>query len=264
MRLVVRPGVPADVFEKVREHFPEADIVVSPTGDPSAKREAPSENDTAIYDELHVSLGEATFQGSILPLHRLDLRLLYQLASARGRYVSRDALRATCWLSPPKLRTVDVAICRLRSAFEKRTPLRIATERDLGYRLTDPRRTVANGRRVLIVDDDTAMHNAYRRLLSPLNLRLDLVGTLDRARGKLENASYAACLLDLGLPDGCGSQLIPEVQSRHPYTAVMIVTGRSDDDAIALSGRYGVAYCCKPFNPDWLRNFVRRAADIST
>lgn len=84
---------------------------------------------------------------------------------------------------------------------------------------------------VLIVEDDPVFRARFVRLIGAENdMRLhgvaaDLASGLDL----LEGAPADVLLVDLGLPGGCGSQLIAEAVKRWPECDVMVVTIFGDE-----------------------------------
>lgn len=207
------------------------------------------------FGDLKIDAACATISDKVLPLRRRQLEVLYELAAVRGRILSRQDLEARIWRGPMKSRTVDATICQLRSVL-KNTSLRIETERELGYRLVHK---PANAKRVLVVDVETVMQRAYRRFFRQLAVDCEIADSRYSAERLVQAHDYGAYLLDLNLPDGCGADVIPLILERDPRAAVMIVTARSDERAVALSGEHGVPYMRKPFRRDALRRFVFRA-----
>jgi DNA-binding response OmpR family regulator len=97
-------------------------------------------------------------------------------------------------------------------------------------------------------------------VLQPLDV--DFAASVAESLALVAERRYAALIVDLGLPDGCGSSVIPVVQEWDPPPQVMIVSARSDADALSLSGRFGVPYCTKPADPVFIRSFATRAVGL--
>jgi DNA-binding response OmpR family regulator len=211
--------------------------------------------DVIQYGALLVWPNTATYDGVVIPLHTSELRLLRVLVASKGRVVSRDDLHRLCWNRQTKRRLVDVVVCRLRPKLEADTHLTIATERRAGYRITERPNL---GFKVLVVESDISLQRAYQRMFGAMPI--ELAGTLAVAQKLVNRRDYSAYLIELSLPDGCGSKLIPLIQQRDPRAPIMIVTARHDQDAIDLSAKYGVSFSRKPPNFTWLKDFVRRAS----
>jgi DNA-binding response OmpR family regulator len=213
---------------------------------------------------LEISHAEATFKGKRLTLHPMEVRVLYELAHARGEPLTREEIHKRCWGTSGRPRNVDVTICRMRVRLEAETHLRIMSERARGYRLTafeaepEKPRQVSPDRRLLVVEDDHLMQRAYRRFLRQLGLEADFADSIEMAERLVRSRPYSAYLVDLGLRDGCGVRVIPTIQECDPRAPIMIISGREDDHALEYSEQYGVPYAFKPFDPKSLRRFVER------
>jgi DNA-binding response OmpR family regulator len=194
----------------------------------------------------------------------MEVRILYELASARGEPLTREEIHKRCWGTEGRPRNVDVAICRMRVRLESETHLRIMNMRSRGYRLAafedkpDIARPVSPDRRLLVVEDDVHMQTAYRRFLRQLGLEADFADSIESAERMVRSRPYSAYLVDLGLRDGCGVRVINAIQERDPRAPIMIISARDDDSALEYSEQYGVPYAFKPFDPKSLRRFVER------
>jgi len=80
--------------------------------------------------------------------------------------------------------------------------------------------------RVMMVDD----HSDFRDLMvDVLERQPDLqvvaeAGSVAEARGKASSAGLDVVILDLGLPDGNGADLIPELRGINPEVAVLVLS----------------------------------------
>lgn len=104
--------------------------------------------------------------------------------------------------------------------------------------------------RVALVDDDPNIRAVVRALLAgPLADRYVLCGaapSLGEGRALLREASVGLLLLDLGLPDGSGLDLLRELASRRPVLPVLVLTIFDDDAHLFEALRAGaVGYLLK-------------------
>ena len=107
--------------------------------------------------------------------------------------------------------------------------------------------------RVLLVEDDESVAAGIEAGLALSDFVVDIVTSLDGARGALAVIDYDAVVLDRRLPDGDGLTLLQQWRRAGVATPVLILTAR---DAVAsrVEGLQGGAddYLVKPFDLDEL------------
>jgi two-component system, OmpR family, response regulator QseB len=104
--------------------------------------------------------------------------------------------------------------------------------------------------KVLLVEDHAAMREMISDHLVERGFTVDAVGLAEDARAALAVASYDALILDLGLPDTDGMQLLREARTRTArHLPALIVTARDalDDRARGLNAGAD-DYIVKPFD----------------
>ena len=77
--------------------------------------------------------------------------------------------------------------------------------------------------RVLHVEDDSASHEILRANVGD-GLDLDLVSTMADAMIRINHEHFDVVVVDLGLPDGSGWELVPEIRRCQPDARVVIMT----------------------------------------
>ncbi len=118
--------------------------------------------------------------------------------------------------------------------------------------------------KVLIVDDEAAIRESLAFMLDREGLRTAQASTLAQARAGWEAADLV--ILDLGLPDGSGLDLLRAIRERVP---VLVLTSR-DEEADRVAGLELGAddYVTKPFSPREVaarvRAILRRASGRSS
>ena len=118
----------------------------------------------------------------------------------------------------------------------------------------------ANACDVLIVEDDFANMYLCEAVLREAGFQVTAVADCAEARQALAQNRFRVMLLDLGLPDGDGFDLLTELR---PSQAVLIMTVRGEPEQRALGLRSGaVDYIVKPFHPDELVWRVGRAVAL--
>ena len=102
--------------------------------------------------------------------------------------------------------------------------------------------------RLLLVEDDELIGKGLQTGLSRAGFAVDLFATAQLASRALAAESYAALLLDLGLPDADGLNLLASLRERDRSLAVIIITAR-DSLSARLAGLDSGAddYLVKPF-----------------
>ena len=79
--------------------------------------------------------------------------------------------------------------------------------------------------RVLLVEDEADLRRLYRVRLEQIGYDIVTVGSAARALEALAREAIDVVVLDLGLPDYGGLQLLDEIVSRQPFLPVIIHTG---------------------------------------
>ena len=80
--------------------------------------------------------------------------------------------------------------------------------------------------RMMIVEDHSAFAQALELVLGP-DIRISLARTLEEGRAMIGTGEpFDVVVLDLSLPDGEGTELIPEIRERHPRTSVVVLSAR--------------------------------------
>jgi two-component system OmpR family response regulator len=115
--------------------------------------------------------------------------------------------------------------------------------------------------RLLLVEDAPDLADALLRYLRADGHAVDAVSNTADARAALRVADYAAVLLDLGLPDGSGLELLREERARGNRTPVVIVTSRDRiSDRIAGLDAGADDYVVKPFDLGEIAARIRASA----
>ena len=102
--------------------------------------------------------------------------------------------------------------------------------------------------RLLIVEDNEELAELLAKALQTAGYEADILSTAEEARNVLQTTFYAALILDLGLPDGDGLELLREIRHRHNPVPVLVLTARGGLHDRVQGLRSGADdYLVKPF-----------------
>lgn len=95
---------------------------------------------------------------------------------------------------------------------------------------------------VLIVEDDAAVSQRLENLLLQLGYQADalmIARSVAEAQHHLKDQLVALALIDLGLPDGSGIDLIRILHEQNPVIAILVISAWSTQEAILAALRAG-------------------------
>ena len=112
--------------------------------------------------------------------------------------------------------------------------------------------------RILIVDDDHAILNLMKRVLSDESYAIDLASTGEEARTLALVHEYDGIILDLNLGDRHGFEILQELRRAGRRTPIMLYSGKGDSATIVRGLDAGADdFIVKPVSNDELRARVR-------
>jgi len=102
--------------------------------------------------------------------------------------------------------------------------------------------------RLLVVEDNAELAELVAKGLRSAGYDADILSSADEAANVLRTTFYAALILDLGLPDGDGLELLRELRHRNNPIPVLVLTARGGLRDRVLGLRSGADdYLVKPF-----------------
>ena len=102
--------------------------------------------------------------------------------------------------------------------------------------------------RLLIVEDNEELAELLAKGLQTAGYQADILSTVEEAKSVLGKTFYAALILDLGLPDGDGLELLREIRQQNNPIPVMVLTARGGLQDRVHGLRSGADdYLVKPF-----------------
>jgi DNA-binding NtrC family response regulator len=118
--------------------------------------------------------------------------------------------------------------------------------------------------RLLLIDDDGDVRRSIRLVIRRLTSDVVEAGT---GTGGIEAAldtKPAAVLLDLGLPDMAGLDVLDAIKAALPQTPVVVISGNDNVDSAVYAMRHGAEdFITKPFVPERLLATIRNILRIS-
>lgn len=123
--------------------------------------------------------------------------------------------------------------------------------------------------RILLIEDDPLLGDGVRAGFALCHWHCDWVQTVKAAKAAVDSDQFDGIVLDLGLPDGDGVELLQHWRKQGDTTPVLILTARDTvPDRIGGLDAGADDYLVKPFDLDELtarmRALVRRAAGRAT
>jgi len=115
--------------------------------------------------------------------------------------------------------------------------------------------------KTLLVEDDAMLGPNLKQALQKSGFTVDWVAGVGEADAALRANRYDCVVLDLGLPDGDGTEVLKALRSRRDRTPTLVLTARDKLDDTVRSLNIGADdYLAKPFNLEELRARLRALA----
>jgi len=115
---------------------------------------------------------------------------------------------------------------------------------------------------LLIVDDEAAIRKLLSQKLSREGCQCEEADAAEQVLNTLATSPIALVILDIKMPGKSGIELLPEIKSSYPDTAVIMATAVNDINVAILCLKQGADdYLCKPFNLEEVSLAVQRALE---
>ena len=114
-------------------------------------------------------------------------------------------------------------------------------------------------RQVLVVDDDPFIRQLAQAILSARGQTITAVGTGAKALARMAEAPPDLVLLDLGLPDIPGLEVLRHLRAARswdPVRILMLTASHEIEDIVRAKQGGASGYVCKPIQPDALADMV--------
>jgi DNA-binding response OmpR family regulator len=121
--------------------------------------------------------------------------------------------------------------------------------------------------RLLLIEDNERFAELLKRGLAAAGFVVDVIGTAGGAAAVLENNRFETVVLDLGLPDADGLDVLTQMRHRRDATPVLILTARGSlKDRVNGLSSGADDYLVKPFALEELiarlRALLRRPGNL--
>ena len=101
--------------------------------------------------------------------------------------------------------------------------------------------------RVLVVEDDREIRSLLQSSLSVEGFSVQTAVSLSEARALLQHSAPDLLILDLGLPDGDGVDLVRELRRQHAVPVIVVSARHQEAQKIELLDAGADDYLTKPF-----------------
>jgi two-component system cell cycle response regulator len=113
---------------------------------------------------------------------------------------------------------------------------------------------------ILIIDDDPGLRKTLADILTANGYETAAAKDGREGLELLNRYSVNLALIDLGLPDISGIDLLERIKAGSPFTEAIVLTGNATlDSAIEATNRGAFSYIVKPYEPEQLLLHIRRA-----
>lgn len=113
--------------------------------------------------------------------------------------------------------------------------------------------------RVLIVEDADGVARWLGRTVRRAGATPRRASTVAAARAELQAVAIDAAIVDLGLPDGCGSTVVLEARQRDRTLPIVVVTARRDPAVLNLAYLNDAHLVIKPAPSEHVERVVEQA-----
>jgi DNA-binding NarL/FixJ family response regulator len=110
--------------------------------------------------------------------------------------------------------------------------------------------------RVLVVEDDRLLGQVIAGALHTAGLASTVASTLEQARSLLTAQSWCGFVVDIGLPDGSGVELVAPIRRLHLELPILVMTGGDVAQHTHVALEHRAMFTTKPLPSCWVRVFT--------
>jgi DNA-binding NtrC family response regulator len=117
---------------------------------------------------------------------------------------------------------------------------------------------------ILIIEDEHAVASALGAICKRLGHEARLCSSGQRGLDELARGEFALAILDIGLPDVSGLEVLKEIRQRAPGLPSLIITAHGNlDNAVAAKKLGAAGYLVKPLDLHEVQETIRQLASAS-
>jgi len=123
--------------------------------------------------------------------------------------------------------------------------------------------------KVLLLEDDVAVSKAIATVLGRNGHDVKSAGTAEAAATLLGDGDFDLAIIDIGLPDRSGIEVLQEIKQRDESQPVIVISGGGQEMPLEVTASLAEArgadtILVKPFDPDELMAAVQSSLAIAT
>jgi DNA-binding response OmpR family regulator len=116
---------------------------------------------------------------------------------------------------------------------------------------------------LLVAEDDPAISHVLKALLAYGGMSCDVVASAVAGLQSEAELRYSALIVDLGMPDAAGLQLIRSIRAEYMIPIVVLASRATEEDKVSVLDAGADEFLLKPFFPNELlariRSLLRRS-----
>lgn len=122
--------------------------------------------------------------------------------------------------------------------------------------------------KVLLLEDDAAVSQAISTVLTRNGHSVEAVGTAGEASALLSEDDYDLAIVDIGLPDRSGIEILQEIKQHDAARPVVVISGGGQTLPLEVTASLAEArgadtVLVKPFDPDELMTAIQSSLAIA-
>ena len=111
---------------------------------------------------------------------------------------------------------------------------------------------------ILIIDDNPSISRTLNRILSRAGYSVDIADSGTEATKKFAANKYDAAIIDVGLGDMQGTDLLPQMSKNAPRMLRIILTGTPMIESTLLEAKSGAhVFLLKPVKPETILGILK-------